>query len=73
MRNLIIKLIKIYQSTPLFSHSQCVFIPTCSEYMILSINEYGLIKGISLGIKRILKCHHKKEFTIDMVNIKEKK
>lgn len=73
MKKLLIKLIRMYQNTPLSSHRQCVFIPTCSEYMITSINEFGAIKGIYSGIKRILRCHHKKEFTIDMVPVKEKK
>ena len=73
MKKLLIKLIRMYQNTPLSSHRQCVFIPTCSEYMIASINEFGVIKGIYSGIKRTLRCHDKKEFTIDMVPVKEKK
>lgn len=35
----------------------CRFEPTCSQYMMDAINEYGVIKGIILGIKRILRCH----------------
>ena len=37
--------------------SNCRFIPTCSEYAMESLREYGLIKGIFLSIKRIGKCH----------------
>ena len=37
--------------------SNCRFIPTCSEYAMESLKEYGLIKGIFLSIKRIGKCH----------------
>lgn len=73
MKKLIIKIIRLYQRMPLNTHKMCVFIPTCSEYMIISINEYGVLKGVYLGIKRILRCHHKKEFTIDMVKQKENK
>ena len=67
MKKLLIKLIRMYQSTPLSSHRQCVFIPTCSEYMITSINEFGVIKGIYSGIKRILRCHPFGKFGYDPV------
>ena len=40
-----------------FLPNACRFTPTCSEYMIEAINTFGIIKGITLGIKRILKCH----------------
>ena len=50
--------IKIYQLviSPLLGKS-CRFEPTCSSYSIESINKYGVVKGISLSLKRILKCH----------------
>ena len=57
MKKICIFLINLYQVTPLHSHTLCRFIPTCSEYTKIKINEYGVIKGIYLGIKRILKCH----------------
>tara|TARA_B100000575_G_C22791063_1_gene467809 strand:- start:505 stop:663 length:159 start_codon:yes stop_codon:yes gene_type:complete len=31
--------------------------PTCSEYAMGSLKEYGLVKGTFLSIKRIGKCH----------------
>lgn len=57
MKRLLIKLIKLYQVTPLRSHSQCRFIPTCSDYMIEALEIHGTIKGLRLGIKRILRCN----------------
>ena len=57
MKKLIIYIIRLYQITPLHSHSMCRFTPTCSQYMIDAIDEYGVLKGIHLGIKRLLKCH----------------
>lgn len=57
MKKLIINLINIYQKTPLKSHNSCVFIPTCSEYTKSAILKYGVMKGIFLGSKRILRCH----------------
>jgi len=35
----------------------CRFIPTCSEYAILAIEKHGVIKGVWMSAKRILKCH----------------
>lgn len=34
----------------------CGFYPTCSTYMLLAIGEWGIIKGVWLGTKRLLKC-----------------
>jgi putative membrane protein insertion efficiency factor len=50
--------IKLYQIliSPLLGNN-CRFIPTCSNYTIEAINKFGIIKGLSLGIKRIKKCH----------------
>ena len=50
--------IKIYQLllSPFIGKS-CRFEPTCSSYSIESIKRYGVIKGVSLSLKRILKCH----------------
>ena len=53
-----ILLIKFYQIiiSPLLP-STCRFSPTCSEYSKLSLLKYGLIKGIHLSFKRIIRCH----------------
>jgi putative membrane protein insertion efficiency factor len=51
-------IIKLYQYfvSPLLK-TNCRYLPTCSEYMILSLREYGLIRGFYLGFKRIFSCH----------------
>ena len=54
----LIKLIKTYKFliSPLFGHS-CRYLPTCSEYSIEALKQFGLIKGAFMSIKRILSCH----------------
>lgn len=42
--------------SPLFPPS-CRFQPTCSQYGIEALKKHGVIKGLSLTIKRIAKCH----------------
>jgi len=53
-----VKIIRLYQIilSPILG-SNCRYHPTCSQYMIDAINEWGILKGGILGIKRIAKCH----------------
>ena len=38
-------------------HNSCKHTPTCSQYGIEAIMNYGSIKGSWMTIKRILKCN----------------
>ena len=53
----LVRIIKLYQNSPLSSHSYCKFQPTCSNYAIEAINEYGSFKGSIMTIKRIMRCN----------------
>ena len=57
MAKFIIFLIKKYQSIPGRWHHYCKFQPTCSNYFIGVLQEFGFFKGMYLGIKRIIKCN----------------
>jgi len=35
----------------------CRFNPSCSNYCIDALKQHGMVRGLWLGIKRILKCH----------------
>jgi putative membrane protein insertion efficiency factor len=35
----------------------CRFFPSCSVYTSEAIHKYGLVKGASLGMKRLSRCH----------------
>ena len=73
MKKILIFFIRCYQIIPFASHNLCRFIPTCSEYMIEAINTYGIKKGISLGLKRIKRCHPHGDFGFDPLPKKETK
>ena len=53
---LLISLLYIYKwcISPLIPHT-CRFYPSCSEYMLRAIREWGL-KGVFIGLKRIFRC-----------------
>ncbi len=55
---IIINLIKIYRFlvSPLLGHS-CRYMPTCSEYSIEALRNFGFFKGLLMSVKRILSCH----------------
>ncbi|MFP3014565.1 MAG: membrane protein insertion efficiency factor YidD [Arsenophonus sp.] len=55
---LLILMIRGYQLiiSPLLS-PHCRFNPSCSQYSIVVLYQFGLIKGGLLMIKRILKCN----------------
>ena len=74
MKNILIKLIHFYQTLPLSSHSKCRFYPTCSNYAITAIKEYGAFHGSIMTIKRILRCNpFNKSCGIDFVPPKKEK
>ena len=53
-----IGLIRAYQFTlsPLVGRA-CRFYPTCSNYALQAIESHGLLRGVWLAAKRLLKCH----------------
>ncbi len=37
--------------------SSCRFEPTCSVYMYQAIERKGVVKGLALGVWRLMRCH----------------
>ena len=40
-----------------FLGGQCRFIPSCSDYTRQAVEKHGVLRGLGLGGKRLLKCH----------------
>ncbi|MBI1174143.1 MAG: membrane protein insertion efficiency factor YidD [Sideroxydans sp.] len=58
MRQFLIKIIGAYQLliSPLLSPT-CRFTPTCSSYASEAIAKHGVLRGVWLSIKRIMRCN----------------
>ncbi len=52
-------LIRLYQKylSPLKGAPSCRFTPTCSEYAVQALAEWGVIVGLALTVWRILRCN----------------
>lgn len=66
MKQILKKILKFYKKHISKGH-YCRFTPTCSEYMYQAIDKYGVVKGLFLGIKRLLKCNPLFKGGVDLV------
>ena len=71
MKKLFIFFINFYQNkiSPYlqFKGIHCKYYPSCSEYMKQAINKYGCVKGIFLGLIRLLKCNPFSKGGVDLL------
>ena len=58
LTNFVVSLINFYKYliSPLLGNN-CRYLPTCSEYTKESVKKFGIISGVWLGLKRIIRCH----------------
>ncbi len=57
-RNAAILILRAYQTviSPLYG-DVCRYHPSCSHYALDAIARYGVLAGIALGTRRLLRCH----------------
>jgi len=59
LRMMIVWIISVYQRYASDNiRLSCVFEPSCSEYMIMSINKYGVLRGVIKGFNRLKRCRY---------------
>ncbi|MDD2482997.1 MAG: membrane protein insertion efficiency factor YidD [Candidatus Shapirobacteria bacterium] len=56
MKKIILKILVFYKKN-ISRGNNCRFTPSCSEYTYEAVKKYGVVKGLFLGFKRILKCN----------------
>ena len=58
MRHLAAFLIRLYQWTvsPLLG-PRCRFYPSCSQYALVAIERFGVLRGVGLGLWRLARCN----------------
>lgn len=39
------------------SPTQCLYLPTCSEYAYVALHRFGVWRGSWLAVKRLGRCH----------------
>jgi len=64
---LLIGLVRLYQRavSPLLG-SHCRFLPSCSEYAIIALSEWGVLRGGWLAVRRLARCHPLHEAGLDL-------
>ena len=45
----------------------CRFVPSCSEYTYEAVEKYGVLKGLCLGMKRVIRCNPWTKGGIDLL------
>lgn len=57
-RNISLLFLRLYRAviSPLYG-DVCRYYPSCSSYTLQAIQQYGLVRGGWLGIRRIGRCH----------------
>lgn len=50
-----------------YPYGYCRHYPSCSEYSRQAVVKFGLIRGLFLGSKRILKCNPWSEAKVDLL------
>jgi len=68
LRTLIVATIVVYQRlvSP-FLGPNCRFYPSCSQYAKEAVLKHGPLRGVSLAVRRLVRCHPWNPGGVDLV------
>jgi uncharacterized protein len=57
-RSLVVLLLRVYQRwiSPAFG-PRCRYYPSCSEYAVQAVQQFGILRGLVLASWRLLRCN----------------
>jgi hypothetical protein len=72
-RNVVVLLLRAYRVaiSPLYG-DVCRYYPSCSAYALQAIQQYGVLIGSALALRRIARCHPWAAGGVDDVPVKKK-
>jgi putative membrane protein insertion efficiency factor len=73
-RNVCVLILRGYRAviSPLYG-DVCRYYPSCSHYSLQAIQEYGVLRGVLMGITRILRCHPWAAGGVDDVPVRQRR
>lgn len=49
--------VRLYQRVTFGRPSPCRFVPSCSNYALDALEAHGAVRGSTLTVRRLLRCH----------------
>ncbi len=72
MRRIVLACIRLYQiALSPYLAPRCRFVPSCSEYAAQAVARFGVLKGLGLALRRVLRCRPGGAWGYDPVPEKE--
>jgi len=71
-KHAVIRLIRWYQSARAGRVSPCRFYPSCSTYAIEAVEVHGVVRGLVLAARRIIRCRPFGPHGVDLVPVAKK-
>lgn len=66
IKKLVISVLRFYKKYVSRGYC-CRFVPSCSEYTAQAVEKHGVIKGLWMGVKRVVRCNRWSKGGVDLL------